>query len=354
MSAMDDDDRLLQEWIAERSAILAAQDRPVTNSPIDGATYRDFSLWRWSTSTVDDKVAAFAYAFAGADGPGREALTDRLTLDDLWTVLHFSQRRCLQAIRTTSAATLAEAADALSTLDEERLDHRDLTSAARLVAATARYLGLDGSELAAAVTRARPAVGRTISAAVEFVFRLVDDQLFDNATGYSVVGPPGAQVLFRHRDVPFVPAPDLVPVALDLAAAIDAEGSYLVTEVGLATGLPARLVTPVAARASLTATVRMGGGVHLRAHARPGVVVNPDRHDLWIWLVRTASVGDAQQLAAAGDGQRGHTSVLVLAHEELVAVLAAQCTWHGVASIEDPQRLQRFRPLLAHAVLAAG
>ena len=129
----DGSDQLLvlgREMAEARAA--ERQHVPPGSSPLAGVDYPEGAadLWRWVDCPQDAVMSAFVDRYAAADAPARAVLRASLTMDDLYTVLLFANRRAFAAIRTGDTGAAVEAVDAISTIDIERVDWRDVSMAA--------------------------------------------------------------------------------------------------------------------------------------------------------------------------------------------------------------------------------
>jgi hypothetical protein len=329
---------------AELAAARAAQRRhvPAGPSPLAGVAYPPGSgeLWRWVERDEDATVAEFLRSYAAAGGPARVAARSSLDMDDLYTLLLFARRRALAALRTGDAGAVGDAFDALSAIDVERVDWRDAAVVAVLATFAAQHVG-DPSELAgAAVSRAADDMAEMLaeiagSAPVE----LAED------AGYRLVDTGSGPVLLEDDLEDYEPGRDLIPLALELARRVEAEGSYEVDSVEVATEVAGIWVGADADDAVAQALVGVSGCVSLHAH--PGAGDRALRHFLLGYLAEAATAQDAATIAAGtARGGRAGAEVTGVAVDRWFAVLVAACTVAGEPSVEDAASLARFLPLL--------
>jgi hypothetical protein len=65
-----------------------------------------------------------------------------LTMDDLYTVLRYADRRAFAAIRSGDGHAVGDAFDAVSAIDVERVDWRDVAMTAMLASYAASCAGV--------------------------------------------------------------------------------------------------------------------------------------------------------------------------------------------------------------------
>ncbi|HEY7225720.1 MAG TPA: hypothetical protein VH561_19255 [Micromonosporaceae bacterium] len=336
---------------AELAAARAAEQRHVASgpSPIGAARYGPgaWHLWRWTESTVDDTIAAFVRSFVAATTEQRSTLPACLTMDDLYTILTFAKRRALAAIRSGDGAAVAEAFDAISSIDITRVDWRDVAMGALLAAGAARYTG---SSAPAAAAGALARVGRDLA---ELITDAVEANELDLAAacGLRVVETPDGRVLFGDEGEPCASEHDLVPIVLALAKDLESEGTYAVHDVGVARSLPAVWLAAPAGSPTARALERLTGCAKVNGEPVPGSGFAAFSHLLMTWVAEAPTAEDAALIASAAAEVRHEATVVLGEHaDRLVAVLVARSTWAGTPCIEDQQSLERFRPLLSRAL----
>ncbi len=334
---------------AELAAARKAERRrvPVGPSPLADVDYPAGSgdLWRWAERSQDGAVAAFVAAYRAADEGDRAAIRASLTMDNLYTVLLFARRRAFAAIRARDPQAVVEAFDALSAIDLERVDWRDVSVAAMLAAHAAPGTGIAAVEASAgALVRADPQVAEVLSAAVE------EDEDTDLAEscGLRVVATADGPVLFEDEMDPYEPERDLAPLALALAAAIDSEGTYRVDSVGLGTTIAPIWVDGENDRRVAAAVAELTGCVSIHAQPVPGPERTPGHHFLLVYVAEAATAEDATAIAH-GAGRGGHSQSVVLGVPagRLCAVLVAASVSHGQPSFEHATTITRFRPAIS-------
>ncbi|HEX6361118.1 hypothetical protein [Actinophytocola sp.] len=283
------------------------------------------ALWRWVDAPQDAALTAFVEEYGKADDPA--AVRSRLTPGDFYTLMTFARRCVLAALRTSAPALARTAFEALSAIELDRIDWRDMAVVSSLVSYAARRVGLAPDEvLTGAVLRAEPAVA----------------DILRNATtgeggsgGYHELKTPSGPVLVEISG-PVRGAVDLLKRALRVAEAIEADGRYDVSNVAVEREVPAvwLVETPEAA----TARRRLRRCVSVRAEP-PG-----DRANFLLVFLAEAESEEAAETVASAARRRvmDQASLLGIAAGRRCAVVVARSAVYGEPSIEDGPSLTRF------------
>jgi hypothetical protein len=288
-------------------------------SPLRDVAYdsRADVLWRWVDAPQDATVWTFVRAYTGTADRARARAS--LTTDDFATLMTFTRRCVLAALRNEDPGAAEAAFDALSAIDLARVDWQDVLTAASLASYAARRVGLEAHEvLARAVRWAEPRVSQILEHAVTSEVDLTGD------AGYRELWTAAGPVLVEGAGEPS--ADDLLVRAFGVAEVVETDGVYEVTDVGAADELP-------------------DGGQPVRCvtvHAEPPGVRFGDF--LRIFLADAVDERHAEAVVAgvsrdAGDG----TVRLGVAVGARCAVVLASSAVVGEPCMEDAQSLARFR-----------
>jgi hypothetical protein len=285
-------------------------------------------LWRWVDATQDADVWAFVRAYTGT--ADRARVRSSLTMDDFYTLMTFARRCVLAALRNEDPGAVEAAFDALSAVDVERVDWRDVMVAASLASYAARRVGLGVDEvLAGAVRRADPQVADILEQAVTQDIDLAGEW------GYREVPTAAGPVLIESDGE--LECDDLVSVLLATAEAVEDDGMYEVTNAGVTDELPATWLgdTPEIAGAR----ARLRGCVEV--HAEPPEV--RFRDFLLVFLAEAEQERDAEAIAEAAVQEVGPgTARLGIAVGKRCAVVIASSGVAGEPCVESAASLARF------------
>lgn len=279
-------------------------DRPVPHGDYpDGS----FILWRWVDLPQDEAMADFVR---------RSPAAGDLSTDDLHTLLLFSRRSALRAIRTGDADAAKLAADALALVGRNAIDVRDLVVAESLAGYAAQRVTL---------AHADPALAR-------------------GAGLREVLGPDGP-VLLEDRCQPYDPSCDLVRLALRATAVVDADVGYRAMDVTVADSISDVWLRggdepPRAVLRNVTGCVSVHGAPPSSPAVPPGI------HFLLVYLAEAATEADAAAIAGAAGVRHDGAAAVGVAVGRLCAVVIGAGTRHGPPAPESTASLARFvRPL---------
>jgi hypothetical protein len=298
-------------------------------SPLRDTAYPDAAavLWRWVDAPQDAPVWAFVRAYT--EVPDRARVRASLTTDDFYTLITFARRCVLAALRNEDPGAVEAAFDALSAIDLDRVDWRDVAVAASLATYAARRVGIEAEEvLAGAVRRSSPEVGDMLAGAV------LSDIDLSGDWGFREVRTATGPVLLQSGGG--LSSDSLLMLALGVADLVEKDGAYEVTDAGVAEELPAvwlgNAPSAVEARRELRGCVKV--------HAEPvGVRF---RDFLLVFVAEAASESHAEVIAAAARQHGDGTPQLGVAVGRRCAVVVASSAVVGQPSIEDRQSLTRF------------
>jgi hypothetical protein len=304
---------------------------PSGPSPLRNVTYprSAAALWRWVGAREDTEVWAFVRAYTAVED--RERVRASLTMEDFYTLLTFARRCVLAALRNEDPGAAEVAFDALSAVDVERVDWRDVVVAASLASFAAHRVGLEPDEvLTGAARRADPLVADIIERAVT--------REIDLATwGYQEVLTREGPVLVDSHGRPPAGAEDLLERATGVVDLVDDDGIYEVTDIAVVNELPAVWLddTPAVgeARQRLRALVTVRGEPPDASY----------RDFLLVFLAEAEEERHAEAIAAAAERARDGAVQLGIAVGRRCAVVIASSSVVGEPCVEDPESLDRFR-----------
>jgi hypothetical protein len=323
------------------------QSVPRGPSLLDGIRYElargELDLFRFVESQTDEQVDSIVEnAFTlGADSLVQ--VRAALTQDNLYTLLTFSRRRALSALRQGSSSPILAGFRALALVDLDRIDWRDAALAAGLLAYAGRQVGAAVQEVVSEIQeRAVPAMGEVLArhaAAPEEGLGVGGFREIRTSQGVGLANDYG------HS---YAPSIELVSVAERVVSLIERD-KYRVDNLTTGSDLPA-IWLPTADAGATRARERLHGC--LSVSARP----KDDRRGMSdqmfsVWIAEAANGGDAQTIAAAATPKPGSDmAILGVASSLLCSVLVARSVVKGVRPLEDIGSLERFRPALQAAI----
>ena len=276
------------------------------------------------------------------------ALRSHLAMDDFSTLLTFARRAAALGLRAHDDAWPMRGLDGLTAVAYERIDFRDLTLAAALVAYALEALGGDTpGVMERAAARADPGTA-------EIFRRFRDHPPHSLASwGYTVVDDAGDLSLVGAGFEPYAPTVDLLSSARGIGAAIDRD-RYRTESITLATRVrPVWLRGGTHASDASEAIEQPLAVATVRAARQPGALRTDDRpghHMFVVFLVEVATAGQADLVAEAAATSTGDHARLAIAHGPVVALLISRAVAVGIEALETDESLQRFGPAFTEAL----
>lgn len=323
-------------------------------SPMPKASY-DF--WRGELSLVnprplqlDSDVADLIRAFRKRDASGRSAMRRAISMDEFYTLLSFSKRQAVFAIREQSADPIEIGLGAIAMIEADRTDFRDILGALSFLYHAAGRLGLNPRvAFRAAGLISEPETGRLIEG---FAARKPEDLDLRDAWGYDEVVTAGGPGFIRWGFRKYNPTRELKRVALDIAGLLEAD-DYQPDEPEVAIEVPRYWLGGEASPSldRLLGTVRAGASVSGRL--RPGLSAVHASQQLTVFIAELGNPAAATGLAETARAPRPGFSALAIAEDRLFALMVARSFVQGVEAHETPESLMRFGPglsrILRHA-----
>lgn len=268
-------------------------------------------------------------------------MRDSLTLEDFYTLFTFVQRCVLLALRTGEAERIPVAFTAMAMVARTCVDWRDLLVAIWLARHAGQRLNAPVADIAARAARlAEPETAKALLADRNKPVKLAE------ACGYREVVTAEGLALFRTSYERFSPSADIAAIAFAAALALEAQG-YAISDIELATDLP--LVWLNADEGSPLAQVvsRFSGCASI--HGFPTADPQPESsgQSLLVFIAEAGSDSDARDVAlAAQQATDAGRTVLGLASGRLCAVIIQRSFMAGTPPLEDPDALERLRPVI--------
>lgn len=320
-------------------------------SPMPKASY-DF--WRGELSLVDPKpvdldreIANLVRDFQQWDARARDGCRRAMSMDELYTLLAFSKRQAVFAIREPGADAINVGLAAIAMIESDRTDYRDILVALSFLHHAAARLQLNPRVLfATAAALSEPDTSRLID---EFAARKPEDLDLRDAWGYDEVVNDGRVGFIRWGFRKYEPTGDLKRVAMAIAALLEAD-DYQPEVPEVATEVP-RYWLGGGASPSLDqtlGTVRAGASVSGRM--RPGVDAGHASQQLSVFIAELEDPAAATRLAEVAMTPRTGFSALGVAEGRLFALMVARSFVQGIDAHETTESLTRFRPGLAQVL----
>ena len=329
--------------------------RPERHSPMPTASY---DVWRHEHSLLsptplqlDTALAMLCRNFMTNTPTERSRLRQSISMDEFYTLLTFSRRSAVFALRYRNVAHIRDSLLAIALLERERVDYRDILWALGIASYAATRIGQSADTLfREAAALAEPKVAELIAG---FAGRSVADKEL-RAWGYEEVDTERGVGLVRRGFEPYEPTCDIVGVGVDIMHVIEAD-AYGGAELEIATTLPT--VWLKAADESMVARELRAAtaGATVTAQLRPSAHRSDDAQRLWVFiqeLQNTTSSNVLQQLSR--EVQRHGDAVAGVAVGRIFCLVVGRSTVVNVPSCESGDRLNRFVAPIAAGLRRRG
>lgn len=340
---------VLGQQVADARAV--EQQRLTQNpgpSPLEDQSYAEsdhgFSLLQVEECQLDRDIRMLVAGLSDAPDVRPEELRTRLSMNDLYTLMHFAKRSAVFALREKNSVRCTEALAALAMVDRTRVDPRDLQWAISVVDAVATMIGADRTQLyddAAALAseatakllmllHANRPMGTTLK---DCLYALADDT------------PQGPGLVGRGLD-PYEPSIDLLALAVRASEVIVAE-AYPRRSFKVGSSIPPIWIGSKERRVE-NVLRRATGTVEISLSSRSRTI---DDQLFNVYFSEMASVNDARWLAeVAPNEDPGRSATIAYSAGRVVCLGISKSTVIGLRSTESGQSLaQKLEP--ARAVL---
>lgn len=331
---------------AARAAENRHQAIPRGTSPLDGVTYQgDLSLLRFSPVPVDEFVDEFVDRFEASSPEDRARQRSALTMRDFYTLLAYARRVVLRALRSGDDSVARRGVIALTVVDSDRVDWRDVAWQAGLLSYALGRISGDVVGLFQAASELGE--GQTADLLTGMAREPVASL---SQWGFREIRTADGAGLTEDEGKPYQPTSDLLALAAAVAGSMHGDRWRLGDPV-TGTGLPSvwlRAGEPEHVEPALRSVT---GCVTLRGSLTTQKSPFGAQYML-IFLAETSDSAAASVIAqAAGPPGTGSAFAAVsAAHGMLCAVMIARSVVQGTPSVETQASLERFRPVLADAL----
>ncbi len=304
------------------------------------------SLISPTSSDLDQEIRGLLALYRIADSSERRRIEASLSEREMYTLHCFAERMSVFGVRQGCAELVDEAVEALALVDPNRIDPRDVGLPFEIVFHALRRTGRDvQSSLASAAKRGGPGAQPLIESANR------PNQSTERAWQANEVMTPNG-VGFMERDFKdYGPSHHLVDIAVKLADIVIAD-RYVAESLKFATEVPrvwigtANSVEPQLRRSS--------GTVHMKFLIRRGVVPDPERHHLLLWLSECGSEEDATALVKAClDNPNRRAANCAVSSDCLFCIVVGGSFYVDTPSHETMSSLTRFHAAIANVLQGA-
>ena len=272
------------------------------------------------------------------------------SMDDFYTLLSFSRRAAVFAMRDRRSELILDGLTAIAMIERSRIDFRDALGAMSLLHHAAGMIGGAADELfRKAAALAEPKMSELI---LGFLSRSSDYQDIRKSWGYTVIETQTGPGFVGWGFKSYQPAYPLDEVALALAQAVKRD-KYGHVSVTLASDLPAVWLSSSDNTALNSALASVRGVVLIRADLTPQESPDYKHQALMIFLVELDDDRAAQSLLRLCEEKqtRPHDFAIVgVKHGRLFCLAVGRSFTVGIASFENQVSMQRFSKVIAEVL----
>jgi hypothetical protein len=305
----------------------------------------EYDRWRGETNllnptknSLDSELSILCRRFATSDAPGRSEMRAAISLDEFYTLLNFSRRSAVFAIREKNVDWIKNGLTAVAMVDVERIDYRDLGLSLPLLYHSAKRIGADPDQLIREASElAEPGVKTTLTS---FISRSVErkdlrSSLFDE------IETAGGTGFIEMGFEKYHPTLDLKKIVVDLGEVI-AKDKYQ-PSLEIASKLPAVWLESNENPSLETVLQKVRAGASIDGELRPNEHPSHNSQTLMVFLVEMEDSRAAQELLEMSRRKRSDDySMVAVSEGKLFCLVIGRSFQQGVASFETPETIQRF------------
>jgi hypothetical protein len=321
-------------------------------SPLPANIHYDSSLGDLDLSDpqkhpLDDELNAFCHRFAASDLAGRSRLRDSASMDDFYTLLAFSRRSAVFAMRDRQREHVIDGLTAVAMIEQSRIDFRDALGALSLLHHAARAIGANVDDLfGKASSLAEPKMAGLIQG---FLKRSEDQRDIQKSWGYTVVETKAGPGFVGWGFESYQPSYPLDQIGLALAELVK-QDKYQPATITLASDLPAFWLSSVDDTALKHALTAIRGAVTVKADLRPQESPDYKHQALMIFLAELdneTAAGTLLRLSQEKQTRPKNFAMVALNQGRLFCLAVARSIMAGKPSFETHASMQRFSTSLA-------
>jgi hypothetical protein len=286
-------------------------------------------------------LAAFVRRSQGLDATDRDAIRSALGMDAFDTLLTFSRRSAVFALRDQRVEHVRDGLRAIAMIEAERVDFRDVLLAVSLLHHAATRIGVDASrQFADAAALSEAEVARLIA---DFAARSPQHQDLRDAWGHVEISTPGGPGLVRWGFRAYDPTHDLTAIALDIGKVFEAD-EYQPDDPELASELPAVWLGHASEPDLPEALRAVRAAVTIHGRLRPSASPANASQQLTTFLVEVRHASWTQRLIAMSTHPGANHALLGIGEDTLFCLTVARSFVQGVEAFETAGSLARFGP----------
>ena len=345
-------EQMAQALRAEQSRLSSSK---VGRSPLPADLHYDRSLGDLDVSDpakspLDEKLSALCHCFATSDPSARSRLRGSASFDDFYTLLSFSRRSAVFAMRDRNTEHIVDGLTAITMIEPNRIDFRDALVALSLLNHAAREIGANPEDLfGKAASLADPKMSQLI---LGFLKRPEDERDIQKSWGYTVVETKAGPGILGWGFESYQPTYRLDQIALALAQLMKRD-KYQATDVTLASDLPPVWLSSVDDSVLKQALTSVRAVVKINGNLRPQESPDYQSQTLIVFLAELSDETAARSLFRLSQekGNRPNDFAMVGVTEGRLFCLAVERSFMaGKTSFETPATMRRFSTGIVEAL----
>jgi hypothetical protein len=345
-------EQMAQAQRAEQTRLSNSQAGPgplPTNLHYDGSL-GDLDLSDPEKHPLDDELSTLCHRFAASDPAGRSRLRGSTSMDDFYTLLSFSRRSAVFAMRDRKIEHVVDGLTAVAIIEQSRIDFRDALGALSLLYHAARVIGADVDGLfGKASSLAEPKMSELIQG---FLKRSEDQRDIQKSWGYTVVETKAGPGFVGWGFESYQPSYRLDQIGLALAQLLKRD-KYQPVTVTLASDLPAVWLSSVDDTTLKRALTTIRGAVTINADLRPQEFPDYKHQALMIFLAELdneTTAGTLLRLSREKEARLKNFAMVAVNQDRLFCLAVARSIMAGKPSFETQASMQRFSAGIAAAL----
>lgn len=299
---------------------------------------------------LDDELSTLCHRFAASDPAGRSRLRGSASMDDFYTLLSFSRRSAVFAMRERKTEHVVDGLTAVAMIEHGRIDFRDALGALSLLHHATRAVGADVDDLfGKASSLAEPKMSELIQG---FLKRPADQRDIQKSWGYTVVETKAGPGFVGWGFESYQPSYRLDQIGLALAQ-LAKRDKYQPATVTLASGFPAVWLSSVDDPALKHALISIRGALTVNAALRPQESPDYKSQALMIFLAELdneTAAGTLLRLSQEKQARPKDFAMAAVQQDRLFCLAVARSIMAGKPSFESQASIQRFSTGIAAAL----
>jgi hypothetical protein len=306
-----------------------------------------YDFWRGEGSLVnpvknslDSELSELCERFEKSDAKLRAKMRTSISMDEFYTLLLFSKRSAVFAIRERDLNWLGNGLTAVAMIEAERTDVRDILWALSLLYHSARRVGADANQLfRAAAKLSEPHVSKLLTG---FIGRPAKEKDLRSSWGYDEVETKDGTGFIGWGFADYRPTCDLKRIVIDIGDLVEKD-KYQTSSVEVAAELPPVWLQSKENRSIDLTLKKVRAGASVHADLRPNEHPTYKSQVLMVFLVEVEDERVAQELLGMSRQKKPTDySMIGIAEGRLFCLLVARSFVHGVESFETSESVLRF------------